>query len=225
MENDLNTNIENAKKMLDAFQRIKKEILTEDDLVVIKDRTYIKRSGWKKIAMVFNISTKIIDIHRERVEDNYIVVVKAEAVMGDKVAQDVGACSTREFDKYSNLETTEHNIEATAVTRAIDRAISDVIGIGELSAEEIIPIEEQVEEPQTEKKEEKAETKKEDLITDKQIQGINSRTDSHPNLIEVVEDFLQQVSKKDIHELTKKEASDLIQKLDEEIKKGKKDWW
>ena len=222
MENDLNTNIENAKKMLETFKKIKKEILTSDDFVTVEGRTYIKRSGWKKIAMVFNISTRIIDIHRERFADNYIVAVKAEAVMGDKVAQDVGACSSEEFDHYSNLHTTEHNIEATAVTRAIDRAISDVIGIGELSAEEIIPIE--VEKPQTqtnpEKKEEKTEEKeKKDLITDAQLKMINYKVDLNANLIFTIEEFLKKVGKKDIHELTKKEASELIDLMVKQEKK------
>ena len=130
-------NVEAAKSAMDAFQALKAKLLDANDIVEIQNKKYIKRSGWRKIALAFNISTEIVSIEREKIGDVYVVRVKARAIAPNgRVSEEVGVCDSSEFS--GNLKPTFHNIEAKAVTRAINRAISNLVGGGELSAEEVI---------------------------------------------------------------------------------------
>jgi len=130
-------NVEQAKKAMTQFEQIKKEILSENDTINIQGKKYIKRSGWRKIALAFNISTEIIKIERENIDGKYVVRVTARATAPNhRVSEEVGICDSSEFT--GNLKGTYHNIESKAVTRAINRAISNLVGGGEITAEEII---------------------------------------------------------------------------------------
>ena len=130
-------NVEQAKKAMAQFEQIKKEILSENDTINIQGKKYIKRSGWRKIALAFNISTEIIKIERENIDGKYVVRVTARATAPNhRVSEEVGICDSSEFT--GNLKGTYHNIESKAVTRAINRAISNLVGGGEITAEEII---------------------------------------------------------------------------------------
>jgi hypothetical protein len=130
-------NVAMAKQAMAQFEQIKKEILSENDTINIQGRKYIKRSGWRKIALAFNISTEIIKIERENIDGKYVVRVTARATAPNhRVSEEVGICDSSEFT--GNLKGTYHNIESKAVTRAINRAISNLVGGGEITAEEII---------------------------------------------------------------------------------------
>jgi len=130
-------NVEQAKRAMAQFEQIKKEILSENDTINIQGKKYIKRSGWRKIALAFNISTEIIKIERENIDGKYVVRVTARATAPNhRVSEEVGICDSSEFT--GNLKGTYHNIESKAVTRAINRAISNLVGGGEITAEEII---------------------------------------------------------------------------------------
>lgn len=111
-----------------------------------------KKSAWRKLARAFNISDeKICD--RIIREDNFQIIsayfeVKAILPNG-RYGIGVGDCSI--FDKVnkddkempSNFElrkrftNAEHDVISTAHTRAKSRAIADLIGAGEVSAEEL----------------------------------------------------------------------------------------
>lgn len=111
-----------------------------------------KKSAWRKLAKAFNISDeKICD--RIIRDDNHQIIsayfeVKAILPNG-RYGIGVGDCSI--FDKInhndaempSNFElrkrftNAEHDVIATAHTRAKSRAIADLIGAGEVSAEEV----------------------------------------------------------------------------------------
>lgn len=129
--------------ILDAwheFGRVKAALLTPDDYATIQDRTFIKRSGWRKIAAAFGISTTIVSEQKTLLTpehdgvSGYVwnVVARAEAPNG-RVADGDGACYSgeRRFTKPW------HDIRATAHTRSINRAISNLVGGAELSAEEM----------------------------------------------------------------------------------------
>jgi len=132
-------NVELAKKAMEQFEKIKKEILNNStDIVLIEGKKYIKRSGWRKIALAFNITIEIVKIEREKIDDVYIVRVIARAIAPNgRIAEEVGICDSTEFQK-GKLKFSYHNIETKATTRAINRTISNLVGGGELSAEEII---------------------------------------------------------------------------------------
>jgi len=134
-------NVELAKKAMAQFEQIKTEILNNDtDIVIIEGKKYIKRSGWRKIALAFNVTTEIVKIEREKIDDKYVVRVLARAkAPNGRVSEEMGISDSGEFEKGKlKGKGTYHNIESKAVTRAINRAISNLVGGGELSAEEII---------------------------------------------------------------------------------------
>ncbi|MFP3261665.1 MAG: hypothetical protein RXP28_02295 [Nitrososphaeria archaeon] len=131
-------NVIEAITSMRAFQELKGKLLDDNDVVQIEGRKYIKRSGWRKIALAFNISTEIIEVSREEKDGKYIVRVKARAVAPNgRVSEEIGVCDSSEFES-SRLKASIHNIETKATTRALNRAISNLVGGGEVSAEEII---------------------------------------------------------------------------------------
>jgi len=118
------------------FQEFKKKVLGKEDIVAINQKPYIKRSGWQKIALAFNISTKIVKEERQDVEGGkyfvYRLWVEAKAPNGRTTIGD-GACASNER-QFAHLE---HDVYATAHTRAECRAISNIVGSGEVSYEEL----------------------------------------------------------------------------------------
>jgi hypothetical protein len=134
-------NLPAAVETMRAFQQLKTQLLDQVDMISIQGKWYIKRSGWRKIALAFNISTEVISIEHEKIDDIYVVRVRARArAPNGRVAEEIAACDSSEFQ--GNIKASIHNIESKAVTRAINRAISDLVGGGEVSAEEIIAGEE-----------------------------------------------------------------------------------
>jgi hypothetical protein len=130
--------VDGAVKSMRLFQELKEKLLTENDVVKISGKSYIKRSGWRRVALAFNVSTSVLEVQRERVGEDQIVVrarVRATAPNG-RFSEDVGVCDSSEF-KTGRIEVSLHNIETKAVTRALNRAISDLCGGGEVSAEEL----------------------------------------------------------------------------------------
>ncbi len=126
---------ENARVQMELFENLKAQILNPKiDVCMIKGRPYVKRSGWRKFALVFNISDEILSAEKE-IEDGettWRIQVRAWAPNRRSVIG-IGACSTRE----RTFAHPEHDIYTIAHTRAKNRAISDLIGPGEVSAEEL----------------------------------------------------------------------------------------
>jgi len=126
-----------AEKLVDhmkKFQELKSKLLDKEDVVSIQGKPFVKRSGWRKIALAFNISDEIVREEKQEYDDHYTwrITVKASAPNG-RYATGVGACSSNE----RSFTHGEHDIYAIAHTRAKNRAISDLVGSGEVSAEEI----------------------------------------------------------------------------------------
>ena len=202
-------NVQAALEVMKAFQELKQKVLDANDTVTISGKQYIKRSGWRKIAMAFNISTEVVKIEREKIDDKtYVVRVIARArAPGGRVSEEAGVCDSTEFER-GNLQGTLHNIETKAVTRAINRAISNLVGGGEVSAEEIIKGPDEVvrereikEEPQ----------QKDPPITIKQINFLN-------NLMKVdnIREFVnKKLNGRKLSDLSMSEASEIINEIKE----------
>jgi hypothetical protein len=111
-------------------------LLDDDDYQAIKGKRFKKKSAWRKLAAAFNVSDSLLDRQYERDEDGRIlraeVTVRATAPNG-RFADGLGLASVRERP-FNNPE---HDIPATAHTRAKNRAFADLFGLGEVSAEEI----------------------------------------------------------------------------------------
>jgi hypothetical protein len=130
-------NVAQAVESMQAFQQLKTRLLDDNDTVTISGKRYIKRSGWRKIALAFNISVEITSIEHETRDGIYIVRARAKATApSGRVSEEIGACDSSEFS--GAIAATVHNIETKAATRAINRAISNLVGGGEVSAEEFI---------------------------------------------------------------------------------------
>ena len=128
--------VEGTVNALKKFLELKEEVLQENDTVMISSKKYIKRSGWRKIALAFNVSTEIISVERDYGSDLKICHVKARAIAPNgRVSEEIASCDSAEFQ--GNIKFTIHNVETKAATRAINRAISNLVGGGEVSAEEI----------------------------------------------------------------------------------------
>ena len=111
-----------------------------------------KKSAWRKLARAFNISDEKICDRIIRDENHQIISAyfEVKAILPNgRYGIGVGDCSI--FDKInkddvdmpSNFElrkrftNAEHDVISTAHTRAKSRAIADLIGAGEVSAEEM----------------------------------------------------------------------------------------
>lgn len=103
--------------------------------------SFVKKSGWRKIAKAFGLSVTRVDDGVERDEDGNPVrawaVYRAAHPNGQSQDGD-GYCSVDEgrFSRSGGRQKLENDLRATATTRAKNRAISDLVGMGEVSAEE-----------------------------------------------------------------------------------------
>lgn len=118
------------------YQELCRSLLTDDDYQHIQGKSFRKKSGWRKLNVAFNVSMDLLAEDYTYDEDGKIrrakVTVRATAPNG-RHADGIGLCSRteRRFTKP------EHDIPATAYTRAANRASSDLYGLGEVSAEEM----------------------------------------------------------------------------------------
>jgi hypothetical protein len=148
--------------LLDQYRSLCERILTDDDYQEIKRRGEVTRfktkSAWRKLGNAFNVSLEVIEQHERRDDNNRIYeasfLVRATAPNG-RAVEGFGACSIYEdrFGRdrpvdpddpsqgnvkvYEPTLRSDHDIPATAHTRATNRACSDLFGLGEVSAEEM----------------------------------------------------------------------------------------
>jgi len=117
------------------FEELKRQLLNEGDYQAIAGKRYIKRSGFRKIAVYFGLSDRILEQERVDREDGsflWRIVVEVKAPNG-RTSTGVGVCDSRE----RNFAHLEHDVLATCHTRAKSRAISDMVAGGVVSAEEV----------------------------------------------------------------------------------------
>lgn len=145
----------------DAFTeyiRVCTRLLEPSDFQRIGDRDFRKKSAWRKLAVAFGVSCKMIERVYERDQAGRIiraeVVVLATAPNG-RYMDGLGACDLREkccadgcrrrhqhcapnCTGAIHFSNPSHDLPATAATRATNRACADLFGMGEVSAEEIV---------------------------------------------------------------------------------------
>lgn len=126
-----------------AYQEMLPKLLDESDWQDAgRDGRFVKKSGWRKIARAFNLSVMVVSVRIERdAEGNPTraeTIARAMAPNG-QVSDADGYCSADEkrFEQPKGRQKLENDLRATATTRAKNRAISDLVGMGEVSAEEI----------------------------------------------------------------------------------------
>lgn len=148
----------NAAEAIAAWQAyldLKEAIVDKSaDVQYIDGKPFLKKSYWRKAATFFNLNVEIVEERSEKLGHTLVwhFVCKATAPNG-RFAIGAGSCDAFEkamlqngkyvrWDKFKKQyvpaqPNTLHNIRTTAETRAFNRAVSNLIGGGEVSAEEI----------------------------------------------------------------------------------------
>ena len=145
-----------AKDFMNNYQDLVKALLDKSDYQMIRTKDGMqpkkKKSAWRKLQTAFNISDDIVGEEIIRDECHRIIsakfVVKATLPNG-RYSIGVGDCSIFDkvkkddvkeptpFELRKRFNNAEHDVLTTAHTRAKSRAISDLVGGGEVSAEEL----------------------------------------------------------------------------------------
>lgn len=117
------------------FQELKKYIIEKSDIQMIQGKPHIKKSGWRKFATFYNLTDEIVEekeIPLDKGGYYWKIKVICTAPNGRKT-EGVGMCASAEKSGARQI----HDVYTTAHTRAKNRAISDMIAAGEISAEEM----------------------------------------------------------------------------------------
>jgi len=141
-----------AEAFMDNYQELVEALLDETDYQAIGDKKAKKKSAWRKLATAFNISDDVVEKEIIRDECQRIISARYEVIATlPNGRHGIGTGSASIFDKIKKddereptpfelrkrFTNAEHDIISTAHTRAKSRAIADLIGAGEVSAEEL----------------------------------------------------------------------------------------
>lgn len=135
--------VETSLQAWQNYQELCTRLLNDGDYQQYKDnngkiKRFPKKSAWFKLGKAFNVCTRIIEntVHRTktgRVQEAYYRV-EAYLPDGSRSVEADASCDVWEKGKAT---ASGHDLRTTAETRATNRAISKLIGAGEVSAEEI----------------------------------------------------------------------------------------
>ena len=143
--------VQESVRIFKEFEKAKKEILSGKDVLWIgsdgrpaiegEGSPHIKRSGWRKLARFFGLSWDIEKTEKLVMEQGgymYKVRVKVWHPAGASVVSE-GVATSQDafFTKGGRQEAKEENIIMKAQTVAINRGVDDILGGGEVSAEEL----------------------------------------------------------------------------------------
>ena len=139
-----NTGIVDVQNSLEAwgnYQELCTKLLNDSDYQLYKDKDgktkrFPKKSAWFKLGKAFNVNTEIIESTVYRAKNGQVreAYYKVRAWIGNRSVEADASCDVWEKGK---AKSSGHDLRTTAETRATNRAISKLIGAGEVSAEEI----------------------------------------------------------------------------------------
>lgn len=131
------------KDAMRVYQEGLRQILDEGDWQNAgRGEKFVKKSGWRKIAAWFDLSIELIRDEVNRDEEGRVeracVWARAVAPSG-RFADGDGYCDVTEsrFADERGRKKLENDLRGTATTRAVNRAISNLVGMGAVSAEEV----------------------------------------------------------------------------------------
>lgn len=128
--------LDHQQKLAAAYDAACASLIGPNDVQKDGARTFKKKSAWRKLARHFGISTSVVSVDHRQAGEHYVatVTVKASAPWGQS-AEAAGACGGDEATGRRTI--TISDAIATAETRATNRAVSNLIAMGEVSAEEM----------------------------------------------------------------------------------------
>lgn len=131
----------NIVEALEEYQRIQQGLdkSMPDAIMTIRDKKFRKKPYWRAIATAFNLDVRSVEERQVGVyptdpEWGIVVTYRATAPNG-RTADGDGSCFASEKAR-GRMEATYHNVRSHAHTRAFNRAVSNLVGFGEVSAEE-----------------------------------------------------------------------------------------
>lgn len=131
-----------AQQMSQAWDDYRKlqQVLDQknpDGLMTIRGKSFRKKSYWRAVAVAFKLDVNCTSEKREALPNGFVwlATYRATAPNG-RFADGDGACSSEEKGR-GDMRATEHNVRSHAHTRAFNRAVSNLVGFGEVSAEEV----------------------------------------------------------------------------------------
>lgn len=134
-------NVDRLAEAFRTFQEFKQRLLTKDDSVSIAGRQYLKKSAWRKWALACGVSDEIVSFDRVPAQGKdqegnfaYRVLVRAFHEKSGRSSVGVAVASRKEKKEWAHEE---HDVFTLAHTRAKNRAIADLVGGGEVTAEEM----------------------------------------------------------------------------------------
>jgi transcription initiation factor TFIIIB Brf1 subunit/transcription initiation factor TFIIB len=123
------------------FEDFKNRLLTPEDSVKIGNKLFLKKSAWRKWALACSVSDEILSQERipaqgkdETNNFSYRITVRAYHIPTGRSSTGVAIASFNEKKAWAHEE---HDVFSLCHTRAKSRAISDLVGGGEVSAEEM----------------------------------------------------------------------------------------
>lgn len=142
---------------LKAYRSLQAELdrAMPDQIIEISGREFRKKGYWRAVRMSFNLKVEFVREERtvagafdDGLENfGYSVVYRATAPNGSSAEGDGAAFAVEKASKQARKDgtewskrpqqATEHNIRSHAHTRAFNRAVSNLCGFGEVSAEEM----------------------------------------------------------------------------------------
>lgn len=138
--------VADAQRAMDRYQELCAAVLTPGDWIGAPGEhgSFVKKSGFDKLSTFYGVSVELLgDTILERDEGGKLLRASARARAIDlrtgRHRDGGGACGRNEprFASSSGRQKIEHDLPATAETRATNRAIAALIGFGQVSAEEV----------------------------------------------------------------------------------------
>lgn len=124
-----------AKTQWLQYQEMFKSITDEHDVINIQGNAYKTKSFWRKTARFFGLSVEIREEKREMLDGAVVYSFTHRASTKNGLYADgTGACDSSEFGEKNPFS--EHKCRSKAETRSFNRAVSNLVGAGETSAEE-----------------------------------------------------------------------------------------
>lgn len=128
--------------VVNAFEEYRKiqsalDMALPDCLMEIQRKKFRKKNYWRAVATAFNLTLELVSERESTAADGdwgFLIVYRATAPNG-RYADGDGTCFASEKGEGQG---SVHNVRAHASTRAVNRAISNLVGFGEVSAEEML---------------------------------------------------------------------------------------
>jgi len=116
-----------------------------DQIIQLEGKAFRKKGYWRGLTVGYGLTVECVEERRELFGtlpnggDNFawVVMYRASTKSGRSGTGD-GACSAAE-KSVGRMRATEHLVRSHAHTRAFNRAVSNLVGFGEVSAEELEP--------------------------------------------------------------------------------------